>query len=560
MHTFSRSSQKGFSLLEVLLAVTIAISLGSMQLGKIKRETESIQAKAVGEQLKMVGGALNDYIALQYNNLVDMTTVNTPPWTADDPGPRTCNTGTGICTITSDTLRRAGLLPASFSGRNAYGATYEYYIRVSGAAPNWQIDGIVVTNEPYSIGGLPRFDLIGQAMNEAGADSGTTRVVGSRLDGYNGAWQETGYPINQVGLLGYRVGYGTSGFVSFLRIDGANNMTGNLKMGDGTDPGTNRDIEFARNITASQTIQGNKLVATSGTADAIVVGAGAGAKTFGSGTDQQTFKMVAANGLEVMGNAAGTVRSKIIAGDGNFQDMETWDLISRDIEADSIIVNGLADVNSLNVDGGVTVFGNYESDDGNILLDNGNIATGTGTVSAASLIAGTSTFTDNMWTMGRGGGWYMTDNTWMRVQGDKGIFTPGEIRGGTIRSTGNVIANGYLQVGSTQTAGGGCATVGTFSKDSTGRMLQCVSGIWRLASGVNSATTVVSAQCTSGATCTATCPSGRTMTGGGYVLVTRPSVTDPTGPERSVGSGNSWIVRSVPGAASVFQAQAVCVD
>lgn len=560
MHTFSRSSQKGFSLLEVLLAVSIAIALGSMQLGKIKRETESIQAKAVGEQLRMVGGALNDYVALHYNNLVDLTSV-TAPGTAGDPGPRTCNAGTGICTVTSDTLRRNGLLPASFSGRNAYGATYEYYIRVSGAAPNWQIDGIVVTSDPYSVGGLPRFDLIGQAMGFAGADSGTTRVLPNRMDGYNGAWQETGYPISQVGLLGYRVGYGTSGFVSYLRIDGSNHMTGTLKLSDG-DIANNQNIEGARNITASETIQSDRLNLTATSPDAITLPGGRSIGAAQNTAANPIIRLASTAGVQITTDAGGLTRGGLVAGNTNLLNTTTEDLTTQDITVTGAMsVTGMANFNNnVDINGSLDVEGGYTSR-GSIQLTDGNITTG-GTVSATSLNAGASSFGDNMWTMGQGGGWYMTDATWMRVVGDKNIYTDGEIRARTLQSNGNTIVNGHLQInggggpGTACSLGGSQSTFGHYN----GRLVQCVAGIWRLASGVNSVTTVVSGNCSYGTTCTATCPTGRQMTGGGYVLVTRPTVNDPTGPERSAPAGNSWTVRSVPSFGSVFQAQAVCVD
>lgn len=42
-----------------------------------------------------------------------------------------------------------------------------------------------------------------------------------------------------------------------------------------------------------------------------------------------------------------------------------------------------------------------------------------------------------------GGGWWMTDTSWLRAYGNKGVYTPGEIQGGTVR------ANNSLCIGST---------------------------------------------------------------------------------------------------------------
>lgn len=553
-------SNKGFSLLEVLLAVTIAISLGSMHLGQIKRETESIQAKAVGEQLKMVGSALNSYVTLHYNQITAMTSV-AAPGTADDPGPRTCNAGTGLCTVTSDTLRRNGLLPNSFSGRNAYGATYEYYIRVTGTSPNWQVDGLVVTSDPYTVGAIPRFDLIGQAMTVAGADSGTTRTVGNRMDGFNGSWQETQYPINQVGLLGYRVGYGTSGFTSYLRIDGANYMTNHLRLGDSADTATFRNIENVRDITSTGTYTGSKINLTSPTADAITMTSG----TIGASGGNT---LIRSGGLQVM-NGAGTAVAPIEAGNANLGTVtSTGDgSFAGNLQGASLTTTtgNITSAGNITANTNIVAGGNISTINGNISTTNGNISAG-GNITSSTLNVANSSFTNNDWSMGSGanaGGWYMSDTTWMRVKNDKSIITAGEIRGGTIRSTGEVIANTYLRISGAQAEGTACgAGVGAFARNAAGRLVQCVAGTWTLASGVNSVTTANSGTCQAGGICDAVCPAGYKMTGGGYLLVFRPTVNDPAAPASSeaIAASNTWRVRSVSGSNSQFQAQVTCVN
>jgi len=186
------SRQSGFSLLEVLLAVTVAIALGSMQLSQIRRDTEDAQGRAVGDQLRIVGSALNTYIAMQYGYLITGSSVS-GAGTADDPGERTCTpVGTGFdCTISRQALIGLGLVPPSFSGQNAYGSEYEYYIQVRGSAPNWQVSGIVRTEDPYVVGGMVRYDLIGTAMYAAGADSGVVRSDVNIINGLNGTWTDS---------------------------------------------------------------------------------------------------------------------------------------------------------------------------------------------------------------------------------------------------------------------------------------------------------------------------------------------------------------------------------
>lgn len=260
----------GFSLLEVFLALGLALLLGGMAIERIKRDNESAQARAVGEQLNAVGNALNSYIAMRFNQITAGTSV-AGAGTADDPGPRTCaSSGTTWCWITSDTLRRNGLLPLSFTGRNAYGADYNYIIRVGGVSPSWTVDGIALTNAPYMVGNTsPRYDLLGEAMLAAGADAGMTRTSPSMFEGLNGGWQDTGFgammsamttnPGQTVasGLIGMRAGFGSAGYAAYLRTDGGNNMTGNLNLGT-------HDITNAANITASANVQGATLIGKGG--------------------------------------------------------------------------------------------------------------------------------------------------------------------------------------------------------------------------------------------------------------------------------------------------------
>lgn len=42
-----------------------------------------------------------------------------------------------------------------------------------------------------------------------------------------------------------------------------------------------------------------------------------------------------------------------------------------------------------------------------------------------------------------GGGLYMSDNDWLRILNNKGLYTGGESRGGHLRSDGYVSVGGY---------------------------------------------------------------------------------------------------------------------
>lgn len=82
-----------------------------------------------------------------------------------------------------------------------------------------------------------------------------------------------------------------------------------------------------------------------------------------------------------------------------------------------------------------------------------------------------------------GGGIYMTDWSWVRIYNDKGLYTGGQIQGGTIQSNGRLTANEYIQINGGASAGSGCAPNGLIGRDGNGAILNCQSGVWRMPGG-----------------------------------------------------------------------------
>ncbi len=78
-----------------------------------------------------------------------------------------------------------------------------------------------------------------------------------------------------------------------------------------------------------------------------------------------------------------------------------------------------------------------------------------------------------------GGGFYMSDSSWMRSLNNKGIYTAGEIRGGQLRSDGDVSVAGILKLDQINVEGTSCPTNGAVSRTATGAPLSCQSGRWR---------------------------------------------------------------------------------
>ncbi|ECA1876159.1 shufflon system plasmid conjugative transfer pilus tip adhesin PilV [Salmonella enterica subsp. enterica serovar Napoli] len=78
-----------------------------------------------------------------------------------------------------------------------------------------------------------------------------------------------------------------------------------------------------------------------------------------------------------------------------------------------------------------------------------------------------------------GGGFYMSDSSWIRSLNNKGIYTAGEIRGGQLRSDGDASVAGILKLEKINVADTSCPTNGAVSRTATGAPLSCQSGIWK---------------------------------------------------------------------------------
>ncbi|MEG0208995.1 MULTISPECIES: shufflon system plasmid conjugative transfer pilus tip adhesin PilV [Hafnia] len=159
-----------------------------------------------------------------------------------------------------------------------------------------------------------------------------------------------------------------------------------------------------------------------------------------------------------------------------------------------------------------------------------------------------------------GGGFYMSDSSWMRSLNNKGIYTAGEIRGGQIRSEGDVSAGGILKLGQINVAGTKCPTDGAISRTAIGATLSCQDGRWVLGGGIGqtfySEVTRLPAQGS---------PSTTTVTAS-YCAVSHSSVGSRYGADTTTGgckitnSGNRWTLTALGSfGTSQTTCQAVCI-
>jgi len=76
------------------------------------------------------------------------------------------------------------------------------------------------------------------------------------------------------------------------------------------------------------------------------------------------------------------------------------------------------------------------------------------------------------------GGFFMSDDDWIRTFNDKGIYTGGQVKGGTVRSDGRLSTGDVIGLDKVNVAGYACPTTGDISRDANGGILSCQSGVW----------------------------------------------------------------------------------
>ncbi|HEN3613553.1 TPA: shufflon system plasmid conjugative transfer pilus tip adhesin PilV [Yersinia enterocolitica] len=156
-----------------------------------------------------------------------------------------------------------------------------------------------------------------------------------------------------------------------------------------------------------------------------------------------------------------------------------------DIDMGSNNLNNTNTVNAQtgNFSGNVTAAGTIQG---------GNVNATSSVTAGNGITAGSDIRSNNGWLITRGakgwinetygGGFTMTDSDWVRAINNKNIYTGGQVRGGSVRADGRLSTGEVLQLDQVNTAGNGCSPNGLVSRDATGAILSCQSGVWKTAS------------------------------------------------------------------------------
>ncbi|EHR5222683.1 shufflon system plasmid conjugative transfer pilus tip adhesin PilV [Salmonella enterica] len=236
-------------------------------------------------------------------------------------------------------------------------------------------------------------------------------------------------------------------------------------------------------------------------------------------------------------------------------------------------VNGRPDLNKMHT--AIDMGGNNLNSVGtvtasNVAAQNGNF--GVSLVSNGPVTAGGDIRSTGGWIVTRsgkgwmdethGGGLYMSDNDWLRILNNKGFYTGGEIRGGKVRSDGNVSVGGVLDLDKINVANTYCPKDGSVSRTATGAPLSCQSGIWKSARLDLESFVVVGASGCNKTYSYATCPAGNKLLSGGFSLTyfsgnASNAYNAPDGSFPDV-ANNRWVVTGAGSNNNCFAAYAMC--
>ncbi len=149
------------------------------------------------------------------------------------------------------------------------------------------------------------------------------------------------------------------------------------------------------------------------------------------------------------------------------------------------------DMNNNNINNAATVNAEQGSFAGNVTAKNGMFSetiTAKNADISDNITAGRDIRTTDGWVVTQnskgwmnsthGGGFYMSDSNWIRSLNNKGIYTGGQIKAGTVTSEGRLSTGEHLKLDKIIVQGSSCSPNGLVGRDASGNALSCSSGKW----------------------------------------------------------------------------------
>ncbi len=262
MKVSKNKKRNGFTLIEILLVITILMGLVTIEIRKQMSAGDEQLAIAVGRQASELGRAVEKYIALRLTELQSATI------------PASECTPTALpnsCELNMSTLRAYGFIPTESGSGGAntpistpFGVDFKVYLRryfppaptgsaasictlplgsiplgcndpATSAPPAEQaiIQALVILEDPWRKGGAGAIEwtTLGRAVKEIGPAGGVSK--GNELIGFNGGYAVPSTDFNAIaeGQLGLLVSSSANMWNKFVRRDGSLPMVGNLNVG-----------------------------------------------------------------------------------------------------------------------------------------------------------------------------------------------------------------------------------------------------------------------------------------------------------------------------------------
>lgn len=462
--------QRGFTLIEIMVALAIGlIMMGLVATGFSLYATYTTNSQAA-EWFKQLQTASTKYIADNQASLA------------------------GGGTVTFAQLKTGGYLGNGFSATNTYGQTPTLYVIASGG----KLQGLIC-----AAGGV--------------APTGSSQRQIAGMVGLAGGWVDPTNPSVVVGkawgpvnLSTYGLGAGACNLVVALFVSDLASTDDYLHRHATAGQPQNNQMATAIDMNGNN-LNNVKTLNLPWGGNAINIG---GSFLYGDSSNLATRSPT--GGLYIQTSAGGS---------GNIMQV-------HNIFGDS---SSTFTANSISASDGV--YGRNFVNTSGSMLASGNINSNSSIAAAGDITAGGAVFASNWlrtygatgwYSQTYGGGWYMSDPTWVRSYGDKNVYTGGQMRAGTIQSNGTLTAAGritageYVQVNGVATEGGGCSPNGLVARASDGTLLSCTSGTWQ-GSGGYTQFLIVQGPGTNGFTNSlATCPAGWTMLSGGGRIASNP--------------------------------------
>jgi prepilin-type N-terminal cleavage/methylation domain-containing protein len=228
-------SQKGFSLVELLLVIGVILALSLLEFQKIRVGAEQARSKTAGEDLGVLIEATRQHVgrhAVDYQNINDASRPAMFPATCAQVDADTCKLDLAV--LSRESWVGGGWQPANVATKSNYSVFVKRVAPPSGAASvnDYNVEAFIRTDDAWTQGATILWSDLGAAVKQAGESAGM--VQNGAATGLYGAWSVPigRYPGMAEGQLAGVVKVQASTMNQYVKVNGSVAMRGALNMGN----------------------------------------------------------------------------------------------------------------------------------------------------------------------------------------------------------------------------------------------------------------------------------------------------------------------------------------